>query len=84
MRLRDAVVAAQMPLGLVPEILDAIDVVGAVDERVLMVDPLMVEFGNIEGIIGSVAICVDDAVWLNAVANDADKRLRPGKGIMVV
>jgi hypothetical protein len=36
-----------MALGLVPEIFDAVDVVGAVDQGVSVVDPLMLEFGNI-------------------------------------
>ena len=70
MRLWNAVVASQMSRRLVPEILDAIDVVGAVDERVLVVDPLVMEFRNIQDIVGSVAIGVDEAVGLSAFADD--------------
>ena len=44
MRFRDAVVAAQIALRLVPEILDPVDVVTASYERLAMVDPAMVEF----------------------------------------
>ena len=77
---RDAVIAAQMSLGLVPEILDAIDLVGALYKGVLVIDPLMVEFRNIKNIIGSITIGVDNAVWLDAIAHNADKRLRAGVG----
>jgi len=43
-------VSAQIPLGLVPEVFDAVDVVGAIDKGVLVVDALVVEFGNIENV----------------------------------
>jgi len=35
---------------LVPEVFDAVDVVGAIDKGVLVVDALVVEFGNIENV----------------------------------
>ena len=78
--LRDAVVAPQMPLRLVPEIFDPIDVSTAVDKRPLVVDPLVTEFGNIQYVMGSIAICVDNAIGLDALTNDANKRPRPGIG----
>ena len=47
----DAVVAPQMPLGLVPEILDSVDVVALIREQLRVVDPQMMELGHIEHII---------------------------------
>jgi hypothetical protein len=42
--LRDAVVSAQMTFGLVPEVLDAVDVVAAGSrEGLSMIDPMMPE-----------------------------------------
>lgn len=47
----NAVVAAQMPLGLVPEVLDPVDVVGFVSEELRVVDPHVVELGDINDVI---------------------------------
>ena len=48
--LGDAVEAAQMPLRLVPEMLDPIDVRRLVPKPLRMVDPHMVEGRDIQGI----------------------------------
>ena len=45
---RNAVVAAQMAFGLVPEILDAVDVAPFVGELFAVVDAMVVELGNVE------------------------------------
>ena len=58
----DAVEAAQMPLRLVPEILDPIDVSPLVPNPLRRVDPHMVEGRDIQGIIAAKAVRVDDAV----------------------
>ena len=63
----DAIVAAQMSLGLVPEVLDAVDVVGPGDKLLLVVNPLVVKLRYVKGIVGPVSVCIDDAIWLNAV-----------------
>jgi len=58
--LRDAVVLAQMPLGLVPEVLDAVDVVAvAIGVVLLMVDAAMSEARDVEIVVGEVAVGID-------------------------
>ena len=56
--LGDAGEAAQMPLRLVPEILDPIDVSPLVPKPLRMVDPHMVEGRDIQGIIAAQAVRV--------------------------
>ena len=57
---RDAVVAAQVALGLVPEVLDAVDVVAlGGDEALLVVDPNMLEFRDVQDIVRAVAVGED-------------------------
>jgi hypothetical protein len=65
----DSVVFSQVPLGLVPEILDAIDVVVLVGKQIGMIDPEMVEVGDVEHVIAAVAIGVDNAVGLDFARN---------------
>jgi hypothetical protein len=48
---RDAVVAPDMPLRLVSEVLDAIDVVVWASEEFGVIDPVMMKFRGIEHII---------------------------------
>lgn len=61
--LGDAVVLSQMPLGLVPEVFDAVDVVSmAIGELSLMVDPAMAKARDIELIVGEVAIGIDHGI----------------------
>ena len=59
---RDAVVAPHMPLRLVPEVLDTVDVVVRVSEEFAVIDPVMMELGHIQHMILPEAIGVDDAV----------------------
>ena len=50
---RDSVVSAQVALGLAPEVLDAVDVASRPDhERLLVIDPVMTEAGNVEYVVG--------------------------------
>jgi len=47
----DAVVSAQMSLGLVPEVLDAVDVVAAgCGEGLSVIDPVMMEARDVEAV----------------------------------
>jgi len=66
----NAVVAAQMALGLVPEVLDPIDVVATVGKPLTVVDTLMSKLRHIKNIVGRKAICVDNGVWLDGSAHD--------------
>jgi len=59
-----------MALGLVPEILDAINVVLLVGEQFGVIDSKVLELGNIEHVIASPAIRIDDAVWNDLVFYD--------------
>ena len=49
-----------MALGLVAEILDAIDVVVAVSKELGMVDPEMVEVRNIQPVVAFPTVAIDD------------------------
>ena len=51
-----------MTLGLVPEILDSIDMVLLISEEFRMVNTEVVKLTNIKSIIGSKVICIDDGV----------------------
>ena len=51
--LGNAVVLAQVALGLVPEVLDAVDVVGIGGKALAMIDPMMAEARDIEIVVGS-------------------------------
>ena len=55
MLLRDAVVAPKMAFGLVPEVLDAIDVVGLNGEPFGMINADVVKLRNIQDVIGGKA-----------------------------
>ena len=80
MRPGDAVVAAQVALGLAPEVLDAVDVASLGHKRLAVVDAVVVELGDIQNVIGAVSVGVDDAVGSHALADDPAQRVRPGVG----
>jgi hypothetical protein len=56
MRLWNTVELTHLALGLVPEILDTIDVVPVVREELAMIDPEVVKVGYIQHIVSSVPI----------------------------
>ena len=62
MFLFDAIESAQMTLGLAPKILDAVDVIVSLGEVFGMVDTNMVEVGNIQRIVDSQSVSIDNAV----------------------
>jgi hypothetical protein len=74
----DTVVAAQVALGLVPEVLDAVDVVALVGEQPGVVDAHVVELGDVEHIVAAEGIGVDHAVGSDLLADDRNKRVRTG------
>jgi hypothetical protein len=71
----DAVIAAQMALGLVPEILDPIDVIMLVSKQDGVIDPQVLELRDVEHIIAPERVGVDDAIGPYFLANDRDKRV---------
>ena len=74
----DAIEPPEMALGLVPKVLDAIDVVGLISKQLRMIDTGMVELGNIEHIVSAEAVRIDDAIGLDPLPHDREKRLSTG------
>lgn len=64
-----------MPFRLVPEVLDAVDMVAPIGKQLAMIDPKMVEVGDVEHIIATIAIGVDNAVWLDFTGDYGDERV---------
>ena len=62
MFLRDTVEFPHVPLGLVPEILDPVDVVPAVCKQFRVIYAVVFERTDIQRVVAAPAICVDDAV----------------------
>ncbi len=75
----DAVEAAQVPLGLAPEVLDAVDVAASVDKALLVVDAHMPEAFRVEHVVGGKAIGVDYGIWLYPLLDDGQQRA--GRGV---
>ncbi len=67
-----------MPLGLVPEVLNAVDVAGLVGEALRVVDAQVMELGNVQHVIGRKAVGIDDGIGPDLVANDWEKRVGTG------
>ena len=74
----DAVETTHMTLGLIPEVLDAIDVVLLIGEQLGVVDAVVLETRYIEHVIGTKGIGVDDTVGDNLVFDDGLQRLALG------
>ena len=66
---------AHVALGLVPEILDAINVIMLGREQLGMVDAVMLEIANIEHIIAAPAVRIDDTIWNHFALDDGYQRI---------
>ena len=64
---RDTVKFAHMPLGLVPEVLDAVDGIGSVCKHSGVVDTQMFELRNIQPVIASKAVSIYNTVRHNFI-----------------
>ena len=64
MLLWDTVEFTHVALGLVPEILNAIDVIVAVCEKLRMVDTEVMEVRHIQHIVAAPAVGINDAIRL--------------------
>ena len=62
MSLRSAVEFAHVPLGLVPKILNPVDVILLVCKEVGMVDPKVMEIRDVQHVVAAPAIRINDAV----------------------
>ena len=72
---RDTVEATQMALGLVPEVLDSVDVIFPVGEQFGVVDAAVLERRDVQHVVGAEGVGVDDAVGDDLVLNDGLQRL---------
>ena len=79
-RLGNSIVSAKMTLGLVPEVLDAINMATLINKRLVVVDPMVMELGHIQHVVGSIGVSVDNTVRLQPLANDPCERRRLGVG----
>ena len=77
---RHAVEFPHMALGLVPKVLDAIDVVFFVREALRMIDPDVMEIRDIERVVACPAIRVDDAIGQDHAVYDRHQGLGAGVG----
>ena len=71
----NAVKAAHVALGLVPEVLDSVDVILLVGEEFRVIDTLVMEVRHVERVVGFKAVRVDDAVRRDFVLDDVHQRL---------
>ena len=76
----DTVKFAQVALGLVPEVLDAVDVVFPGGKELGVIDPQMAEAGNIQGIVAGEGITIDDGVRHDPLLQDGQQGRRLGVG----
>ena len=65
-----------MTLGLVPEVLNAIDVIVAISEKLGIVDPKVVKVQHIQHIIASPTVGVNDAIRDHLALYDRNQRGR--------
>lgn len=69
-----------MAFGLVPKILNAVDVVVAVRKELGMVDSEMMKVRHIQHVIAAPAVRIDDAVGDDFALDDWHERCRGGVG----
>ena len=77
---RDTVETAHMALGLVPEVLDAVDVVFLVGEQLGVVDAAVLEAGDVEHVVGAQRVGVDDRIGHHLGVDDGLQRSSPDVG----
>ena len=69
-----------MPFRLVPEILDAVDVVVAVCEQFRMIDPEMMKVRDVERVVACPGVRIDDAIGPYHAVYDGYQGRRAGIG----
>ena len=74
----NAVEATQMTLRLVPEVLDAVDMVSGFNKPLRVIDAVMSELRDIQSIITQKAIRIDNAVRFDRPSNDRNQRILLG------
>ena len=76
-----AVIAMHITLGLVPEALNRLTVIDALDEQFRIVDPAVMEIGTVQNIIGTEPVGVDDGSRPQPVPHDWGKRVCTSLGM---
>ncbi len=66
----NAIEAPQMTLRLVPEFLDAVDMVSGFNKLLRETNAVMSELWDIQSIKSQKTISIDNAVWLDSLSND--------------
>ena len=66
----DTIELAQVPLGLVPKVLDSIDVILFLSKEFWVIDSHVVEVAYIERIVGFKGVCINDAVRSDFLFDD--------------
>jgi hypothetical protein len=66
----NAIESFQITLRLVPEVLDAVNMVSGVNKLLRVIDAVMSELRDIQGIIAQKAICIDNTIRFYCPSND--------------
>ena len=72
---RDTIEFAHVKLGLVPKILDAIDVISSLGKEFRMIDAEVLERADIKRVVAQPAVWINDAIGRNFTFNDGYERL---------
>lgn len=75
---RNAIVLTQMSFGLIPKILDPIDVIMFVRKMRTMVNAIVLELRHIQGIVGTIKVRIDNTIRHHLFSDDGQKSLRFG------
>ena len=77
----DPVEPTHMPLGLIPKVFNAVDVVATFrDERLTVVHAAVTELGDIKRVIRTEAVGIHDTIGPDSLADDRHERLGLGIG----
>jgi len=71
----DAIKAAQVAFGLVPKILNAIDVIVLIGKQFRVVYAKMVKVAYVESVVGLKSVCINDTIRQDFSFNDGHDRL---------
>ena len=82
MGLRHTIKFAQMTLRLIPKILDPVDMIFGICEGFRMVDPVVLEIADIENIIATPAVRINDAIGQNFAGHDRHECLGSSLSIL--
>ena len=82
MRLGNTIKFAQMTFRLVPKILNPIDMIFGICEGFRMVDPVVLEIADIENIIATPAVRINDAIGQNFAGHDRHECLGSSVSIL--